>query len=297
LGADGNIWFSTNDVLPDAGLDPAGSLIGSITRAGAITFYPRPTSGSLFEPFQLAAAPDGTIWYSNFFGNFGRILSPSAGAACDAGRYGETFAVAGSVGSNGIALDSQGNPWLFAATNFNGFPARFSPPAPCTTYADASDGFDIFAPASVSATKLVRGPDGAMWFGESSKVARIAPDGTIAEYPLGETNSGDVTVGPDNFLWFEWTGGVGKFDPATKVATPYVNAATEFDYPIAAGPDGNIWFAGHLASGYQLGRMKTDGTTLPAYPIPGFTADLAVGGDGNMWFTDGASYAIGYVVP
>src|SRR5258708_3497920 len=53
---------------------------------------------------------------------------------------------------------------------------------------------------------IVAGPDGNLWFTESSanQIGRVAPDGTIAEFPL-PTKGGSpqgITLGPDGNLWF-----------------------------------------------------------------------------------------------
>ena len=66
---------------------------------------------------------------------------------------------------------------------------------------------------------------------------------------------------------------------------------------IAAGPDGNLWFAELDAN--SIGRMTPAGT-VTEWEIPtarGEPADIAAGPDGNLWFTESNSNKIGRITP
>ena len=53
--------------------------------------------------------------------------------------------------------------------------------------------------------EIVTGPDGALWFTESSgnNIGRITTNGQITEYPVGTDSSPyGIAIGPDGALWF-----------------------------------------------------------------------------------------------
>jgi streptogramin lyase len=123
-----------------------------------------------------------------------------------------------------------------------------------------------------------------------------------------DSGAGDIAVGPDGNLWFTWV----TLDPTQPLATASHSvgritpsgAITEFPvsagggWPpggIAAGPDGNLWFAqGHANA---IGRLSPSGA-LTEYSVPttgGFPIDVTVGSDGNVWFSEANSSKIGRV--
>src|SRR6266550_7988578 len=58
---------------------------------------------------------------------------------------------------------------------------------------------------------ITAGPDGNLWFTESSgnQIGRITPAGLITEFPLPNSGSDPrgITAGPDGALWFTEFGG------------------------------------------------------------------------------------------
>jgi virginiamycin B lyase len=80
---------------------------------------------------------------------------------------------------------------------------------------------------SSGAQRIVKGPDGDMWFTESSanNIGRITKGGVVTEFPLphGTSFPYGITVGPDRNLWFSESGGLGKITAAgviTEVTLP-----------------------------------------------------------------------------
>jgi virginiamycin B lyase len=61
--------------------------------------------------------------------------------------------------------------------------------------------------AGSAPTRLTRGPDGAVWFFETSgnRIGGITLGGAITEYavPTGASFPLDIVVGPDGALWFD----------------------------------------------------------------------------------------------
>ena len=69
---------------------------------------------------------------------------------------------------------------------------------------------------------------------------------------------------------------------------------------IAAGPDGNLWFAEVLSN--KIGRITPAGV-LTEYPLPSgaqianYRGVICRGPDGNMWFSEGATGKVGKITP
>lgn len=146
-------------------------------------------------------------------------------------------------------------------------------------------------------------PDGNLWFGEGSSLARIqakSPNAItkFATTPPGVTN--DVAAGPDGSYWFTEIIGdkVGRITPRKP------NTMTEFRLPtpasapdaIVAGRDGRMWFTEWAG---RLGAIDT----RPPYKIQEFATPtttvvhkLVVDHQGRLWFTEPFADKIGRVV-
>jgi streptogramin lyase len=289
--APGPITGSTNGYVWFAELDH--DTIGRVSPTGAVVEYPLPDSYQ--EPRGIAAGPSGTVWFTETGSHTG---SEGIGRIDASGTITEFPLPDGSV-PYGIALGPDGNMWF---TQLFGRIGMITPSGTATTF-----------PARLQNEPLniVSGPDGALWFtedgiveGGTGAIGRITTSGDLTEYllptPSGlHSGAGDITVGADGNLWFTWV----TLDPAQPLATAshsvgrITPAGTITEFPvsagggwppggIAAGPDGNQWFAqGHANS---LGRMSTAGV-LTEFPVPttdGFPADVTVGSDGNVWFSE-----------
>ncbi|MGA7733821.1 MAG: hypothetical protein WCD37_21365 [Chloroflexia bacterium] len=106
---------------------------------------------------------------------------------------------------------------------------------------------------------------------------------------------GDITLGPDNNLWFtETSGRIGRLSTAGQFR---MFALPEGSNPwrLATGPDGNLWFTGDNS----IGRFTLAGD-VTIFPLPGVRGgfdswDITRGGDGNLWFTEQDSNRIGRI--
>jgi virginiamycin B lyase len=91
------------------------------------------------------------------------------------------------------------------------------------------------------------GPDGALWFPESSnvigKIGRMTTAGALTEFAISAPAHG-ITTGPDGALWFTQT------NSNTIVRMTTLGQTTELALPtspagpgeITLGPDGALWF-------------------------------------------------------
>jgi streptogramin lyase len=157
--------------------------------------------------------------------------------------------------------------------------------------------------ASSSPGVITSGPDGNLWFTETtgaesyppyspiaSAIGRITPAGVITEFPtplLLDTVllPRAITTGPDGNLWFT----AGDFYRPTaigRVTTSGVYTTFDAELPgngIAAGSDGNLW----TAMINVVGRTTTGGiSTAFAVTADSVLEGIAAGADGNLWFTD-----------
>ncbi len=221
-----------------------------------------------------------------------------------------TLSAAGSgytlVASSGALTGSTSNP-------FNVRPA----PGTATLFALPNAGS---LPAGICS-----GPDGNLWFTESSSIAgrigRITPAGVITEFNSGLSFPiqlfGICSSPADNSLYFTERNGPPSppFLPAGSLGRVGVmttaGAGTEFialgagSLPagIALGTDGNIWWT--LSSnqaannGSAIGRNDTPPTATSFFSA-GITAnptlaDICAGPDGNMWFVENALSQVGFM--
>ena len=111
--------------------------------------------------------------------------------------------------------------------------------------------------------RITAGPDGNLWFGESTrggmprKIGRITTAGSVVDFPIEEghvVDVNDITAGPDGNIWFTQadidgghsavnrmtpTGVLTRFPTAPVFPGPFPSFTGPFG--ITAGPDGNLW--------------------------------------------------------
>jgi virginiamycin B lyase len=155
-------------------------------------------------------------------------------------------------------------------------------------------------PSGGSPQGITVGPDGALWFAESSNsIGRITTAGAISEYSVPSSNAGPqgITVGPDGALWFTESFGnrIGRITTAGVITEYPIPTANSSPNGIAAGLDGAVWFA--ESSGNKIGRITTAGAATE-YLVP--TANSApwaitAGPDGALWFTEYNANKIGRI--
>ena len=149
---------------------------------------------------------------------------------------------------------------------------------------------------------ITAGPDGNVWFAQegSAHVGRIAPDGTITEFPIGSTGGGGITTGPDGNLWFALANDrIGRITPSGS-ETEFSSGISSGSLPltITAGPDGNLWFTER--NGSRIGRITPGGVVTEfssGISSGSWPYGITAGPDGNLWFTEYQSSRIGRITP
>ena len=167
-----------------------------------------------------------------------------------------------------------------------------------------SDGTaSAFVPPPSSASDLVLGPDGALWFTDPStnQIGRLTISGAVTEYPLPPAfDPRSITVGSDGALWFTGlTGAVGRLDQTGSGFLSFaLPASPEPSGAITSGPDGHLWFGLVRSNGpipHSVARLGLSGqlTEMPlANPSSSGVLDIVTGPDGAMWFTDEQANAV-----
>jgi streptogramin lyase len=259
-GPDGNVWFIN-----------AGG-IAKVDPSGHVTTYSAGLDAGA-TPYDLTAGPNGDLWFSD-------NGAKAVGSVTPTGAIHEVSVPAGDVPLQ-IVAGSDGNIW-FNSAGVTRAVVKMTPGGSFTGYPLPGLG-EI-------ADNMVLGPDGDLWFSDmgTTSIGKIAPDGTIIEYPLAMSAiPTNITVGPDGNLWFS--------DNSSKIGRITTNGSVqEFSSglqsgaipdAIAPGPDGNVWFTD------QYGGQRAIGRVTPAGQITEFMAglnqdlplDITAGADGNLW--------------
>lgn len=144
--------------------------------------------------------------------------------------------------------------------------------------------------------------DGNLWFTQDCcapgtdghVVVQMSTTGTITTFTTLRGRAREVTWGPDGKVWLAED---AYPQPTTSIASLDTSGQTILELPtqepsinaMAAGPDGNVWFAAsNSVGGGDLGRVRPDGRIKLFHVLSsGAPGSVAAGPDGNMWFTAG----------
>src|ERR1039458_578086 len=290
LGAEGNMWFTYGG---------GAKGIGKITPGGKITKYeigPSPAHGgnSGATPYGIALGANGNMWFTD------NGSTKTIGEITPEGSITE-FSPGLSAGSDpeGIALGADGNMWFTNTGAGNIAIEKITPGGTITkTEVSVTNG----AYSNAEPYRIALGANGNMWFtdiGETKAIGQVLPSGKIEEFASShepyviaagaDGNSSSPSARPV----------VGQITPTGTIAdfSSGLNNAAE-PFGIAAGPEGNMWFADPGAT-KALGRVAPNGA-ITEFSF-GFTGGMApsyesiAAGPGGVWFTDTTTNAIGLV--
>ena len=266
-GPDGNIWFTelngnkvvkidpanptviTSFTLPTANSQPWGITAGAdhgnlwLTANSMATGWagsPQPAYLSEFQiptanssPLGITAGPYGYVWFvQKNSGQVGKIVPPSGLNRVDLLATGP-----GPMGSRRAATATSGSPRRTATRSAGSRPPASSPSSR--------------SPPPQPPIGITAGPDGNLWFTESTPATRSAgsrPRRRRHRVPRPRPPTalpGGITAGPDGNLWFTEAG--GQPDRAHHDRGARITEFTSADRrgpPVGdrAGPDGNLWF-------------------------------------------------------
>jgi virginiamycin B lyase len=261
-GADGNVWFINAGGI--AQIDASGNVT---------TYYAGLDPGT--APYDLSNGPDNDVWFTD-----NGMTTKAVGYITTSGVINE-FTDPFSGNPLQIVEGSDGNLWFYNATGANNAIVKMTPSGNFTRYALPASG--------AIADNMVLGPDGDIWFSDqgTTAIGKIAPDGTITEYPVPmPAFPTDITAGPDGNLWFSDGDKIGRITTAGVIQqfTTGMQMGADAD-AITPGPDGNVWFTDQYADQRAIGRITPTGqiTEFTAGINPGLPLDITAGADGNLY--------------
>ncbi len=312
-GPDGALWFTG---VPGE--------IGRITTSGVVTELAVPAipppagSSSGTAPTQatledIAAGPDGALWFTGVPGEIGRITT--AGVVTE-------FAIPSAPPPAGSPPQGTGDPsqqplivggpdgdlW-FAVIDSSGYVSigRITPSGAVSLF-NVPGYFDAIA-------GLTSGPNGNVWFteeedginaGEKPAVGEISPAGvtTLHPIPQGTTLDPDVgvdadpealTAGPGGAMWFTEDEAIGRITPSGAIQRIPLPTLGATPVSLITGPGDTMWFTQEVTEGgengneiWSIGRI-TAGRKITVYPLPSQVTNvggITAGPDGNIWFTE-----------
>ena len=267
-GPDGAIYFNENGPVALIGNGLVGGTTpGKIARldpnTGLIT---EQTTGSDIQPFGIAFAADGSMWFPNTItGTLGHLTSVG-------GTYTSYPIPSANSRPRFIVPDGTGNMWF--AERFTNAVATFNPATPGTIVERN------LPTANSGPISLALGSDGNIWVSEAnvSQIAKVTvPGGAITEYPLTPTTSNTfvygMSSGPDGNLYvgdvgngaYAFTTNLYKVTTAGAVSVvPYLVPSETF-FALRSGTGSNIVFGDGGDSGLGLLNTATGAQTI--WPI------------------------------
>ncbi|HEY2536534.1 MAG TPA: hypothetical protein VGI24_06075 [Solirubrobacteraceae bacterium] len=238
--------------------------------------------GELPWPEDIAAGVEGNLWFTEIKGDkIGKINSVGTM---------KTYSVPSGHGPRAIARGAEGDMWFTENVEKIG---KVTPSGTISEYALAK---------GETAESIAAGPNGNMWyttnnFGERHEwlsVGEIQPSGYAWSFrslhTSGEESDADIAAGPagSETMW------VSEY-AANKICKITVSGeVSEYSLPagskptsLAAGSDGNIWFA--EGGTKKIGKMSPGGTILAEYALVegGAPEHIIAGAEGDLWFTHG----------
>lgn len=323
----GNATVTVNDENGNVATVTVGN---TITNSG-VTIPGLPTAqqfsagmGANTDPFQMAAGPDGNVWFTEngAYDNIGSIDSsgtitgysgftsqPSGiTAGPDAAMWmtepgsaklARLSTAAGTLGAitedaadvtegalNGpIATGSDNNIWYSETAGLG------------VTGLNGSVVAHYSTGAGSSIQGLTLGPDGNLWFTDAgnNRIGKITAAGATTFYSTGLTAAAGLTQivsGSDGNLWFgeNTAQKIASINPATGAITEYDASSVGGALALGAGPDGNIWFS---AANNNLGRITPAGVLTLFVTGASGQDGIVAGADGKLYFTESTSNAIG----
>jgi virginiamycin B lyase len=175
-----------------------------------------------------------------------------------------------------------------------------------------------------AAGPFAAGPGGEIWAGTDGVdpgLDRIAPDGTVIDFPLGTAQGentleiyglvpegegsawaaiGELALGGFTLQPYDSLGGELVHIAADGTVTHFPVPESVEPHALVRAPDGNLWFVGesgryggehssYLGKGY-VGRMTPTGefALFPTATEESSPGGIAVGPDGRLWFTETA---------
>lgn len=272
----GELWFVSWHTQPKL-----QAYLGRITTRGRIRTF-RVPEGHM--PGLTTRAPDGTLWLSD-------AAKPVFWRVSAKGRI---DAVKGTYKTIGIAYGPDDHLWCtHQGASISRWGLDGSARGEWQLPYDPPMTSSLPPPPGPSATWIVAGPDGAMWFVDSytSKVGRITTSGELTQFQSASIcQFCEIIAGPDGALWFSLSdNAIGRITTQGEITTIRIGLRPG---QLAADSKGRIWYG----EGSRAGFIDRDGS-VHEFDVPHAKGirSLAEGPDGAMWFADQGAFAIGRI--
>ncbi|MFI5034795.1 MAG: hypothetical protein ACHQFZ_01145 [Acidimicrobiales bacterium] len=260
-----------------ASLTLGATLVVGDTASASITITEYPVLTAASQPGDIAAGPDGNVWFTESGANQVAKITPS-------GTVTEYPVPTAGAQPGFITLGTDGNMWF--TENLGDKVARITPTGTITEFPFPTPDSHPFA--------ITSGPDGNIWVTENNNhaVAKVTTSGAIVEYPFPYYST-SITSGPDGNLWITTTSGneVAKMSTSGALLAQYPAPSGSMGSPagvniITTGPNGNLWFTETYVN--KVAEVTTSGNfTEFTAPTPNSGPfGVTVGPDGNLWFTE-----------
>ncbi len=305
----GDLWFT----------DPAANEIGEIRPNATVSWFKAPIATD--ERDALSQGPGGGIWFTETtarkvghitstgaLAEFAVPLPPAHPPSTGPLGFGPPLESSALPGPGSIIAGPDGNIWFTNGGSDVGVSGVYGGQIDRITQTGTVSEYQIPSPNS-QPNDLVAGPDGNLWFTESTLyggvIGRITPGGTITTFMLPEvqeqvSETFGIAAGPDDALWFTdqlrgpepWTSRIGRITPTGDIRyfalpTPEVQADD-----ITLGANGDMWFtAGGSSrvrpgstSGAEIGQITPDGQ-VREFAVDGEPNEIVPGPHNEMLFT------------
>ena len=238
--------------------------------APAARFVEYRMPGTRDAPMAIAAAADGTVWFTIDQANaIGRIRSGRIDLLPTPGRNYESL---------GLAVAPDGSAWY---TDIKaGAVMRISPSGEVAQFALDS--------AIVRLGRLAVGPDGSVWFADATGggITQLK-DGIFTRHEIGSAGSGPygVAVTSDGIVWatLQAASKLIRIEPSGAMATIDSSPPGVVPTDVAVGTDGSVWFLQFRAN--RVGRLKNgEFSDFKVAEQNAGLSGLVVAGDGAVWF-------------
>jgi len=238
MGPDGALWFPEYNVTGA----PVGA-IGRMSPGGDLADFPLP--GKVFA-HQIAAGPDGNLWFTASGGRIGRISTVGSLVLFDLPP--REYAIAITGGPDGNVWFTEGRPDRIGTITPAGVVTEFGVPHAC-----CSDYFE----------SITAGADGNVWFTNDHGrgwIAAMRPDGTFLGrwIPKDGLHPTAITAASDGDLWYLAADGelAGRFTPGGKFAYFPIDIPSIYRHNrMAFGHDGRLWFPDGQYGTFVIVRM------------------------------------------
>ena len=294
VGPDGNLWFTLAVQGGHRSLGKYRASIARMTPAGQVSIFSAGLEAGS-APGDLIAGTDGNVWFTD------RASPPQIGRVTPDGSITEfPIALPQALAVGGLAAAADGSVWF---TQVFDLPHGDHEPGGLIGKVTSTGAVTSFGSPPAAFGAPIAGPDGNVWFVESSgktSIDRVTPTGEILR--IGGRSIGlptDLVTGPDGNVWFTAQQSIGRVTPSGEVTSfskclDYRQLFSEAT-SIVPGPSGDLWFTSvtsretpSIEEPPTVGRITADGQiTQFKAGIVGEPTSIVAGPDGRVWFSAG----------